>query len=291
MLVLDKYDRLVRRMLGLVGARSRYRVVAGERVHYYEVEGSGTGPPLVLVHGLGGNANSFAAILSGLRRRWRRVFVPDLPGHGFSPLDSGRPPLDLRGHGALIHAFIVGVIQEPVVLVGNSMGGALSLGLTVEKPEDVLALGLLAPAGAPLTPQDIATLRANFTPTTRAEAVAFIDRLTHRPMYAARLAASDIREMIRSPAIQHILAQATPEERLDAEKVRALRQPTLLVWGVSEKVLPAGGIDYFRATLPPHARIEILERCGHLPMMEQPERTIRLLNELGREAVGTSSSR
>ena len=48
--------------------------------------------------------------------------------------------------------------------------------------------------------------------------------------------------------------------------------PVLLLWGESEKLLPAERLDYFRAHLPPHAEIHVVERFGHVPQVERPER-------------------
>jgi pimeloyl-ACP methyl ester carboxylesterase len=280
MLLLDKYERVVRQGLRLLGVESRYRVISGQRVHYYELQGEGSGPPLVLVHGLGASANSFAAIVRGLKKRWGRIYLPDLPGHGFTPDDPGQGPLDLRQQGQLLYAFLQLVVRDRAVLVGHSMGGALTLGVTVEKPAEVLAVGLLSPAGAPLSDGDLASLRRRFAPQSRQDAIAFVRNLTHRPLIGASLAASDLGERLRSRALQHILMQTTSSDRLNEEILRQLKIPMLLVWGASERLLPAGGLDYFRAHLPSHTRIEVLERCGHMPQMEQPQRTLELLNEL-----------
>lgn len=280
MVLLDKYERIVRQGLRLLGVESRYRVLSGQRVHYYELQGNGSGPPLVLIHGLGASANSFAPILRGLKKRWSRIYLPDLPGHGFSPDDPGQGPLNLREQGQLLYAFLQSVVREPAVLVGHSMGGALALGIAVEKTADVLAVGLLSPAGSPLTDADLMSLRQRFAPQSRRDSVEFVRKLTHRPLFGVSLAASDIGEKLRSRALQHILMQTTSSDRLDEEILRHLKIPVLLVWGASEKLLPVGGLSYFREHLPIHARIEVLEQCGHMPQLEQPARTLQLLNEL-----------
>jgi pimeloyl-ACP methyl ester carboxylesterase len=281
--LIDAYQRLVRRRILLRGGRSQDRVISGRRLHYYELVGRGSGPPLVLLHGMGGAASSFIHILFALRDRWSRIYVPDLPGHGLSPLDPLDPPLDARGHGELFYAFLQEVVGHPAVLVGNSLGGALSMGVALEKPEAVAGLGLLSPAGAPLTAEHVAELRERFAVRSRRDALAFIMRLTHRPLPGAFLVASDLREVLRGPAVRNILAQMDTQQQLDPASLRALKIPVTLVWGASERILPFDDLEFFRANLPRHARIEVFERCGHVPMMEQPARTLRVLSDLAAE--------
>jgi pimeloyl-ACP methyl ester carboxylesterase len=287
MILLDTYFRLAQRHVQIRGGQSRHRVVAGHRIHYFDVPGHGSGPPVVLLHGLGGSAASFVPMLFGLRDAWSRIYAPDMPGHGLSPLAHWDAPLAPRGHGQLLHTFLKEVVGRPAALVGNSLGGGLALGIALEKPEDVVGLGLLSPAGAPLSAADIADLRSRFTMRSRRDAVAFLRRLTHRPMPAAFLAASDIRDLLNSPAVRHIVSHMSSPERLDTQRMRALRIPVTLVWGASEKVLPAHGLQFFRQHLPPHTRIEVFERCGHVPMLEQPARTIRVLNRLAADIRAT----
>src|SRR5207249_10209737 len=74
------------------GFRSRL-IRAGERnLHLYDRRGGGSAPPVLLVHGMGGNAAGFLPIVRAVARASRRVVVLDLPGHGRSPLGRGQAP-------------------------------------------------------------------------------------------------------------------------------------------------------------------------------------------------------
>src|SRR5204863_6590603 len=104
----------------------------------------GEGPPLILVHGLGGSATNWCELAPLLARR-RRVLVPDLPGHGRSaalPAVSGLEPFADR-------VALVAEREEmlPAAVVGHSLGGMVVLRLALRRPADVEALVLAGAAG------------------------------------------------------------------------------------------------------------------------------------------------
>ncbi len=129
---------------------SDLHLVAGHSVHAYRIPGAGVGPPVLLVHGLGGSANGWVRILRGLARDFSAVYAVDLPGNGFSPLPASGP-LTLEEQLGLLHAFCREVVKTPAFVIGNSLGGALSVILASVHPEDVTALALVAPAGGEMT--------------------------------------------------------------------------------------------------------------------------------------------
>src|SRR5437763_5744229 len=124
-------DKLEERRLQVKGGRVRYLT-------------GGEGPPLVLVHGLGGSAWNWTELAPLLARR-HRVLVPDLPGHGGSsalPAVSGLEPYADR---VALVAEREGMLPAPVV--GHSLGGMVVLRMALRRPEDVPALVLAAAAG------------------------------------------------------------------------------------------------------------------------------------------------
>ena len=112
-------------------------------VHYVDFGGSAGGPAVVLVHGLGGshlNWDLFAPLLTDHARVW----ALDLPGFGRS--EPGERTASVSANAATLQRFLDEVVGEPVILVGNSMGGMLSILATGERPEAVTGLVLLDPA-------------------------------------------------------------------------------------------------------------------------------------------------
>jgi pimeloyl-ACP methyl ester carboxylesterase len=265
---------MMRHVLVARGVESKVVPVAGQSVHMYELRGQGKGPPVVLVHGLGGSANGFSGLFFGLGRRFSRVLAVDLPGHGFSGEYCGGP-VCVRGQFDVLRAWCEQVVGEPAFVVGNSLGGAMSVKLAAEAPSLVRALGLVAPAGAALTPEARAALLASFEVRTPAEARALTRRLFHKTPLPVLLFATELKKLYGTRTVQALAAEArATQESLEPEALRGLSMPVLLLWGESERLLPAETLDYYRAHLPPHAHVRVVKEFGHIPQVERPEEVV-----------------
>lgn len=122
--------------------RGKFVEVDGARLHYLD---EGSGPPLVLIHGLGGQMHNFAHSLLDRLKRDHRVVIIDRPGSGYST----RPRHASAALGAqarTIAGFIDALGLERPLIVGHSLGGAVALALALDHPEKVGGLALLAPA-------------------------------------------------------------------------------------------------------------------------------------------------
>jgi pimeloyl-ACP methyl ester carboxylesterase len=115
--------------------------VNGERIHYVD---RGSGPPILLIHGLGAVLQSFAASLVDDLARDHRVILIDRPGSGYSTRAPGASA-SLAAQAKTVAAFIHALDLEKPLLVGHSLGGALSLQLALDHPEAVGALALITP--------------------------------------------------------------------------------------------------------------------------------------------------
>ncbi len=272
------------------GVASDLHPVAGHSVHAYRVPGRGEGPPVLLVHGLGGSANGWVRVLRPLARDFSAVYALDLPGNGFSPLPASGP-LTLEEQLGVLHAFCQEVVKAPAFVVGNSLGGALSLILAAVHPEDVAALGLVSPAGGQMTPESMAELMRALDVRTTADAVRLTRRLFHRAPLVAILFAPELKKMHATPAVRALRTHAQERHHIPPELLLGLRAPTLLLWGASEKLLPREQLDWYRAHLPSGARIEVVPGFGHVPQMERPRELVQRLRgfaeEVGLVAVST----
>jgi len=264
-------------MLVARGVESRWHTVAGQSLHAYSLAGTGTGPPIVLVHGLGGSANGFSRTFFPLARRFRHVHAVDLPGHGFSPEFCGGPTC-VNSQLQVLRAYCREVVRAPAFIVGNSLGGAMCVALAHESAELFVGLGLVAPAGADLGAERLLALLASFDVRTAAQAREMTRRLFHKPPLGALLLSSEIVKFYGTHTVRALAADAAATRAsLTPEMLQGLKMPTLLIWGESEKVLPYEGLDYFRAHLPAHSRIEVVPGFGHMPQMERPEALVALL--------------
>ena len=112
-------------------------------VHWVDFGGPADGSPIVLVHGLGGTHLNWVRVAPGLAERGR-VYALDLPGFGLST--SGRRTTSVQANAAILNRFLRDVVGEPAVLVGNSMGGMVSLLAADAQPESVTGLVLVDPS-------------------------------------------------------------------------------------------------------------------------------------------------
>ncbi|TFV89660.1 alpha/beta hydrolase [Blastococcus sp. CT_GayMR16] len=112
-------------------------------MHYVDFGGPQDGPAIVLVHGLGGSHLNWD-LLAPLLNDHARLWALDLPGFGRS--EPGARKASVSANAAALHRFLTEVVGEPAVLIGNSMGGMLSILATGEHPEAVTGLVLIDPA-------------------------------------------------------------------------------------------------------------------------------------------------
>jgi len=130
-----------RRVEQALPPRGQFIEVSGARIHYLD---KGSGPPIVIVHGLGGQMGNFTyALLERLTDEFR-VLLMDRPGSGYSrraPGATGR----LTEQASIVAEFIRKLGLERPLLVGHSLGGAIALGVALDHPEAVKGLALIAP--------------------------------------------------------------------------------------------------------------------------------------------------
>jgi len=121
--------------------RGRFVDVPGGRIHYWE---KGAGPAIVMVHGLGGQSGNFAfGVVEKLMNDFR-VIVIDRPGAGYSTRESDASA-SLKGQAKFVADFIRALGLEKPLLVGHSLGGAISLAVALDFPETINGLALVAP--------------------------------------------------------------------------------------------------------------------------------------------------
>jgi len=231
----------------------------------WHVEIQGQGPNLVLLHGLGASSFSWRHNRVPLARHFR-VITPDLPGHGRSPAP---PQADYR-----VAALVRGVLDfldwhglETAVLGGNSLGGGLSLLLAGEHPDRVPALVLLAPAAA------LTRIPYTFYPLrlpVLGYAVAALLGPWFLPLFLRLVYGSPLRDLRRRLALRQVCRQLEiqPLEEIDA-LLHRLTQPTVLIWGERDRILPAAQGHWLKQHLP-QAAFHLLPQVGHAPQEEAP---------------------
>jgi pimeloyl-ACP methyl ester carboxylesterase len=248
----------------------------------------GSGPPLVLLHGIGHHRQAWNAV-TGLLAPSRELILVDLPGHGESPplrLD-GRPPVEALA--AEVAAFLDSQGLDRPHVAGNSLGGVLALILAAHG-RAASATGL-SPAGFWRRGADFRRAKAIFTVMQAASAGVHPvaagltrSRAGRAFMYAAIVAKPSqlSPEQARADADAFRTARVTMKEILDVPVSFTLDipddVPVTIAWGTHDRLLPAGQADVARQRLP-QARFVLLPGCGHVPMTDDPALVARVLLE------------
>lgn len=198
-------------------------------------------PPVVLVHGLTASTDWWGRTVASLDDLYD-VHVVRLPGYRY------------RDAAAWLGDWLRQEGLEGATVVGHSMGGTVALALAAERPEIVGRLALIAPAGIFATE----SRRSYVLPIARS-----IGRSPHR-------LAMMVRDAFRVGPIRLWQVGSDLLASDIAETLHRIRVPTLIVWGADDRLLPPtlGGV--FSAEIP-DARFVVLDRCGHVPMLEAPD--------------------
>lgn len=267
-------------VLNRTGFQSRSVPTAIGALHAYDAQGTGPLPTIVLLHGLGSAATSFAPLLTRMRPHVRRLVALDLPGHGFSQEPSQQlTPQAL--FGAVCEA-LDALVDEPMILVGGSLGGALALRYAVERPQRLVGLALLSPAAARTSASEWEVLRDAFKIESSSDARRLLGRLYHRPPWYLPAFAAGVRDVLKGNVVRDVIDTATLDDLPAARDLPRLAMPILLLWGQSERLLPPSSLAYFRQHLPPHAVIEEPAGFGHCPHLDDPTRLASRLLEFAR---------
>jgi pimeloyl-ACP methyl ester carboxylesterase len=242
-------------------------------LHFYDAPGRGSSPPVVVLHGLCSNATVFGSVIQALRTHVRRVVAPDAPGHGFS--DTPAEGLTIESLGIGLAELLDREIDEPAILCGNSLGGAVALRYAMARPEKVRGLVLCSPAGAQMTKPELDGILASFDLRSRADAREFFTRLHGKAPWFAPFLAGDLIKHFARPAFQALRDSARNAPLLTTEELASLTQPIHVVWGRGDKLLPASNLEFFRKSLPSHAVVEEVYGVGHCPHLDAPRALVR----------------
>ena len=250
------------------GFRSRIHPTSGGDVHMMEAEGQGTGPPLLMLHGLGSCSADYFFLMPALRKKVRRIITLDFPGHGASALPSAgmSPPVLER---ALMEVADE-VLTEPMVVFGNSLGGLVALKLALHRPDRVQRLLLASPAGAPMTDRAFVEFVDGLRPQNHAEAVDMVDRFMARRTRMRHILAWGVRQRFGRKGVVDLLERIGPEHMLTAEQLQSLHMPIWVFWGEHDRILPTESREFYRNNLPSHARFEDGSGFGHAPYLDHP---------------------
>jgi pimeloyl-ACP methyl ester carboxylesterase len=277
----------------------------GGPLHYLDFGGPADGPVIVAVHGLGGSAVNWVALAPLLTGRCR-VLAPDLAGHGLTrPAGRGTGVAANRG---LLHRFLESVTPGPVILMGNSMGGMISLLEASAAPGAVAGLILVDPALplVPARPDPLAAAmfllyltpglgRAVMARRRRLSAEQFVASVlglccvdpsqVAADVVASHLKVADQRvtfgsaERDLTAALRSVVATASyPGRRAYRRRIGSITCPVLLIHGTGDRLVPIA-VARAAARANPAWSLAEIAGVGHVPQLEAPSETARVITD------------
>lgn len=265
MWLLHLAERFLVMFLGLFGVKSDYFQTSVGRMHYLSAAGTGTLPPIVLLHGISSNAAHFGELILHIKKHTSRVIALDAPCHGFSEIiENPNPERLLQG----VTDFFDHHISAPVIVVGNSMGGGLALNLALERPDKVGRLVLLSPGGAPMTNEEIQVFWENFDMEKPGRAAMFLRNVYHTAPFYLPIAAYFVKLIFRQRWLKNLKASFRADHLLTAERLQSLKPPSLLIWGKADRLMPDLMVNFFRNHRPAHMTMTEPDEFGHCPQFD-----------------------
>ena len=261
-------EGLVHTQMALAGVHSHDVTVEGHRMHYY-VAGPADGQPVVLVHGLGGQAEDWRNLTPFLRAAGFRVYTPDLFGFGRSdrPADFS---YSIPDQAASVFAFMNAMGLKQVDLGGLSMGGWIVQRMAADHPERIRKLMFFDSAGLNQKPSWNTAL---FTPASAAELDELDALLMPHPPEVPPFLVHDILRLSRDQAwVMHraLDSMLAGHDTTDA-LLPQLKMPVLIVWGDLDHIMPLAQGETMHQ-LVPQSQLEVVEGCGHLAVVQCADR-------------------
>jgi pimeloyl-ACP methyl ester carboxylesterase len=265
-------------------APSSFIAIDGMNVHYRE-EGSPIldSIPIVLIHGTGSSLHTFNGWVAQLKDSYR-VLRMDLPAYGLTgPFKNGN--YSIQSYVTFIHKFLSAKGVDKCILGGNSLGGGISWNFALDYPDMVHKLILIDASGYPIKAQSTPLaftiaqtpiLNKLFTFITPR----FIARKSVENVYADKSKVSEslvdryfqltLRKGNRQAFIDKLIA---PKGQSRSKEINRITKKTLVLWGEEDALIPLEAAYKFNAHLPNDTLI-ILKGLGHVPMEENPEKSI-----------------
>lgn len=243
-------------------------ITVSQKELYFAQAGRGQ-PALLFVHGAGGDHTIWGEQLRELAKDFS-VIALDLNGHGRSPAREGD---GLQTYVEDVLA-VLNAFAQPTVLVGHSMGGAIALSVALQPPKNLVGLGLVG-TGARLKvhPQILELCQTDFEKAVELViSWAFAEQADPALTDKAR---QQMRRNGQAALYRDFLSCSTFDEM---HRLSEISVPTIVICGREDKLTPVKYSEYLQQNIP-NAQLQIIERAGHMVMVEQPEAVTRVLKE------------
>ena len=234
------------------------------------------GEVILLLHGLFGALSNFEALIDHFGETYNVVF-PILPIYTM-PIRK----VSVSGLVKHVDSFVDHKGYDRVHLVGNSLGGHIGLLYALKRPEKVQSITLTGSSG--LFESALGNTfpkRSNYEYVKRKTKETFYD-----PDVASDEMIDDIFEIVnnRNKAIRIVAVAKTAVRHNLEDKLDEIKAPTLLIWGKQDHITPPFVGEKFHELIE-DSQLEFIDKCGHAPMMEHPQRFNELVEDFLEQSV------
>lgn len=267
--------------------------IRGRTVNYVDI-GSGDKAPIVFIHGLGGCWQNWLENLPRAAEE-RRAIALDLPGFAYSQMPEEK--ITISNYARTVYELLREIgIDEPVALVGNSMGGFIAAEVCLRHPDICERIMLVSAAGISTTSLNQRPLltAARVTAAITEFVIARRERLVARPAlrhailgyvarHPTRLQPDLVLEIMHgagSPGFLPALEALTGYDYSD--RLDDVKCPTLIVWGEDDKLVPVKDADEYERLIR-NSRKVVFRDTGHISMVERPQTFNDLMMEFVNE--------
>lgn len=232
----------------------------------------GQGPAVVIVHGIGGRKEDFAAVASALAPKFT-VLSMDMVGFGQSSKNA--PTISIGLQVDALGALLAHERLSRAHLVGNSLGAWVVAGFAADHSAAVDRLVLIDAAGLKVTLSGPPPV--NFAPDSVEEMSRLLSTVLDSPFAQTQAYAAQALEAFRASGEAQTLAKlfagfaspASADRPLD-ELLPKISRPTLVAWGANDRLFPAALADVVVAGVPGSRKV-LIERASHFPQVDNPE--------------------
>ncbi len=234
----------------------------------YQYIESGDGPVVLILHGLFGALSNFKEVFYHFAPKYR-VVIPMLPIYTLPVINT-----NVKNIANYVKDFVDFKGYDKVHLLGNSLGGHLSLIFASKYPENVASMTLTGSSGLYESALgDTYPKRGNYEYIKEKVEVTFYD-----PKNASKELVDECYEIVndKSKALRILSLAKSAIRHNVARDLPYMHMPVCLIWGKNDTITPPEVADEFNELLP-NADLYWIDECGHAPMMEHPEQFNRIM--------------
>jgi len=264
-------------------ADSKFINWRGAKLHYTD---TGSGFPIIMIHGFGGSFKDFKDLDSLMNHEYRIIRV-DVPGFGLSefPGEATAATNFTQVYNEYFDFLIDTLHLDSFYLMGNSLGGMMSWSLALRYPDKIKKLVLFNSAGYDMDEVEktanVKRFQNPFIKVALKRGVPYFmtERGVNRVFYNKNgVNEAKIQRMNdfwnKEGALNQIISMANSKNYLDEKDIKNITVPTLIIWGTKDVIVQPKYAERFHQDIK-GSELIVYDACGHVPMIEYPEKVYK----------------